>query len=202
LGNNLREKIVGEIESIFAVRIDSEWNARIKASQNAAGNYVITELHVTPSDASLPQEGLTSSVLRKIRLSDLINSALSDDDYVELELLLGSSNESADDVRKIWHKQIVGDWKRQGSKAHDISLYAKTAFFFVAELRENTLSPLQSLAPKLGIDRATLARRINKARELKLLTSPARSGQSAGKSGGSLTPKALSILGITREEEK
>jgi len=193
---------VGEIESVFAVRIDSEWNARIKVVQNSAGNYVITELHVTPADALLPQEGLTSSVLRKIRLSDLLNSAFSDEDYVELELLLGSPYESAQEVRKIWHNEIAGDWKRQGTKGHDISLYAKTAFFLVAELRENSLSPLQSLAPKLGIDRATLARRINKARELNLLTSPAKSGQSAGKSGGSLTPKALSILGISREEDK
>jgi hypothetical protein len=44
--------------------------------------------------------------------------------------------------------EIYGEWPRQGRKPNDESLYAKMAFFYSTEVKENPTSPLQTLAEK------------------------------------------------------
>jgi hypothetical protein len=185
-----------EVKSIYPVVVSDGWHARVKAVRNSAGDLVITELQLLAVSPEAKVAGLTSSTLRQLKLTDLVESAVEDLEDVELQWLLDCPDDDSASIRNVWHNDVRGDWPRQGRTPHGLDMYAKTAFFYVDELRKNPTSPLQTLATKLDIDRITLARRIDKARQLGLLTRPLRVGNSPGKPGGSLTPKALAILEI------
>ena len=178
-------------------KIASGWSAQIKITSNSAGNQVITDLMITADTDQAQDEGLTSAVLRSISLKHLIVTVLREFRDIDIAYLLDEDDKNAKKIKNQWQSEVTGPWHRQGRTSHDISLYAKTAFLYVAELLENPNSPIQTLSVKLNVDRGTLARRIDKARQLGLLTSPVRKGQAAGKPGGALTDKAKELLELT-----
>ena len=190
-----------KIESIYPVPIAPGWSAHVCADKNSAGNFVVTELKIFPTSDESRDEGLTSSVIRKISLNQLFQVVQKDYRDIDIEYLLDVPDENAQIVRSRWLKEISGPWPRKGRNSHDVSLYAKTAFFYVAELRENPNAPLVTLAEKLKVNRETVARRIDKARQLGLLTSPVKKTLAAGKPGGTLTDEAKALLELTNNGE-
>lgn len=188
------------LKTIYDIEITPGWFASVELKKNSAGELVITKLKLEAKDKESSNQGLTISILRAIKIRDLIESTIEDNDYTNFLLIADSPYPWAVETRTKWLKEISGEWPRLGRKPHDIGLYAKTAFFYVYELRTNPKSPLQSLADKLKIDRPTLARRIDNARQLNLLTRPISSDGPSGKPGGTLTKKAMEILELKERE--
>jgi hypothetical protein len=182
-----------------SVQISEGWIAETVVSRNSSGTLVLTELSISAANAEAKEAGINSSVVRGLKISDLISQSISEVENFEVQLIGLSPYVWAEEQRLMWLAEIAGEWERKGPFAHDESLYAKTAFFYVIELYENRISPLQTLAPKLDVDRQTLARRIEKARKLGLLTSPNSKTNSSGIPGGALTDKALELLGMKIE---
>jgi hypothetical protein len=188
-----------EYESIHPVEIAPGWIATAEVSRNSSGDLVVTKIVIEANSTSAVETGIAAHVLRSMKVKDLINSAVSDQEYTEYLLAAMSPYDWAEETRITWMAEISGEWPRQGRKPNDETLYAKMAFFYSIEVKENPTSPLQTLAEKLDVDRSTVARRIDTARKLGLLSRPMSTSGPSGKAGGTLTKRAYEILGFTEE---
>jgi hypothetical protein len=191
-----------EYESLHPVEIAPGWIATAEVSRNSSGDLVVTKIVIEANSTSAVETGIAAHVLRSMKVKDLINSAVSDQEYTEYLLAAMSPYDWAEETRSTWMEEISGEWPRQGRKPNDESLYAKMAFFYSIEVKENPTSPLQTLAEKLKVDRTTVARRIDTARKLGLLSRPMSTSGPSGKAGGTLTKSAYEILGFTEEGSK
>ena len=188
-----------EYESLHPVEIAPGWVATAEVSRNSSGDLVVTKIVIEANSTSAIETGIAAHILRSLKVKDLINSAVSDQEYTEYLLAAMSPYDWAEETRITWMAEISGEWPRQGRKPNDESLYAKMAFFYSIEVKENPTSPLQTLAEKLNVDRTTVARRIDTARKLGLLSRPMSTSGPSGKAGGTLTKRAYEILGFTEE---
>lgn len=187
------------LKTIYDIEIAPGWFANVELKKNSVGELVITKLKLEAKGEESSNQGLNLAVLRAIKIRELIDNTIEDNDLTNFLLIADSPYTWAVETRNKWLKEISGEWPRLGRKPHDIKLYAKTAFFYVNEIRINPKSPLHSLAEKLKIDRPTLARRIDSARQLNLLTRPISNDGPAGKPGGTLTKKAMEILELSEQ---
>ena len=190
-----------DYESLHPVEIAPGWMASAEVSRNSSGELVVTKIVIEANTTSSIETGIAANVLRSLKVKDLIDSAVSDQEYTEYLLAAMSPYDWAEETRITWMAEISGEWPRQGRKPNDESLYAKMAFFYSIEVKENPTSPLQTLAEKLYIDRATVARRIDTARKLGLLSRPMSASGPSGKAGGILTKRAYDVLGFAKERK-
>mgnify|MGYP002628591626 CR=1 FL=1 len=188
-----------DYESLYPVEIAPGWHASAEVNRNSAGALVVTKLVIEVNNEIASDHGLSSNVLRSIKINQLIDSAISDQEYINYLLIADSPYDWAEETRITWMAEIHGEWPRKGRKPNAESMYAKMAFFYSTEVKENPTSPLQTLAAKLDVDRATVARRIDIARKLGLLSRPVSNSGPSGKAGGTLTKRAYDILGFTEE---
>lgn len=172
------------------------WATRPVLGKDPQGNTIITELHISPISEIARNVGLSGAVLRAISLPDLLDAYLDDAEYYEVELLL-YNDDYKKDLEKM-RKSIAGPWPATGNKPHQEWMYATVALFFYKCQREDRSKPISLLAELLEIDVKSAARKVDKARQLGLLTRPTstKKGAPSGKSGGVLTEKALEILNI------
>ena len=188
-----------DYESLHPVEIAPGWMASAEVSRNSSGELVVTKIVIEANTTSSIETGIAANVLRSLKVKDLIDSAVSDQEYTEYLLAAMSPYDWAEETRITWMAEISGEWPRQGRKPNDESLYAKMAFFYSIEVKENPTSPLQTLAEKLDVDRATVARRIDTARKLGLLSRPLSTSGPSGKAGGILTRRAYEILELAEK---
>jgi hypothetical protein len=174
--------------------LDKDWNIEPITSKDTSGNLIITGLSILAKSEKAKKFGLTSNVIRKIRISDLLEKKIEVDEDT-IYLVMRDLPEGAS-TRKEWMSSIKGQWPGFGQKSHPDWLYARVAFFYTIALRNNSKSPVSELAEMIDVNVETAARRINKARQLGLLTRPVKSKKNSpsGKSGGSLTPLCIEIL--------
>jgi hypothetical protein len=187
----------GEYKSTKSVDVAPGWQASAELTKNGAGDWVISKVTLEAISDKAAAEGLTANVLRSIKLSDLVESVISDDD--QNNFWLHATHPDYEQIRKKWLSEISGEMQKVGPNNRSKIPYAKIAFFYVLEVRENPKSPLQSLAKKLDVDKSTVARRIDTARKLGLLHRPISEQGPAGKAGGFLTKEAYEVLGFTEE---
>lgn len=190
-----------EYESLIPVEIAPGWIANAEVSRNSRGELVVTKIVIEANTTSSLETGIAANILRSLKVKDLIDSAVSDQEHTEYLLAAFSPYDWAEEDRITWMAEISGEWPRQGRKPNDESLYAKMAFFYSIEVKENPTSPLQTLAEKLEVDRATVARRIDTARKLGLLSRPMSASGPSGKAGGILTKRAYDVLGFAEERK-
>ena len=188
-----------DYESLSPVGVAPGWQATAEVNRNSAGALVVTKLVIEANTETAFDQGLAANVLRLIKINELVDSAISDQEYINYLLIADSPYDWAEETRITWMAEIYGEWPRQGSTPNDESMYAKMAFFYSIEVKENPTSPLQTLAEKLNVDRTTVARRIDTARKLGLLSRPMSTSGPSGKAGGTLTKRAYEILGFTEE---
>jgi hypothetical protein len=174
--------------------LDKDWEILPITNKDPAGNLIITGLTITARSEKAKKFGLTSNVIRKIRINDLLKNK-EDEDGDTVYLVMRDFTEGAS-TRKEWLSSIKGQWPGFGQKAHPDWLYARVAFFYTIALKNNPKSPVTELAEMLEVNVETAARRINKARQLGLLTRPMTSKKNspAGKSSGTLTLSCIEIL--------
>ena len=137
-----------EYESLHPVEIAPGWVATAEVSRNSSGDLVVTKIVIEANSTSAIETGIAAHILRSLKVKDLINSAVSDQEYTEYLLAAMSPYDWAEETRITWMAEISGEWPRQGRKPNDESLYAKMAFFYSIEVKENPTSPLQTLAEK------------------------------------------------------
>lgn len=182
----------------YPIDLGDGWTFECVIRRNSSGMFVITEMKLKAVSPNALDEGMTSSLLRALSVSRLDD--LAEQTFVNMnqERLLNSRDIWSQYQKEKWLREVSGEWKLRGRSGHDISLYAKTAFFFVEAMSKSRTSPMVSLAEKLGIPKETLSGRIKQARKLDLLTSPKKSGDSpSGRAGGELTAKCIEILNST-----
>jgi hypothetical protein len=179
----------------YPIDLGDGWTFECLIRRNSSGQFVITEMKLKAVSPKALDEGMTSSLLRALSVSRLDD--LAEQTFVDMNqsLLINSRDIWSQYQKEKWLEEVSGEWKLRGRSGHDISLYAKTAFFFVEAMSKSRKSPMVSLAEKLEIPKETLSGRIKQARKLNLLTSPKKSGDSpSGRAGGELTAKCIEIL--------
>lgn len=187
----------GECKSAKPVDLAPGWQATAELTKNGSGDWVISKVTLEAVSDTAAAEGLSANILRSVKLSDLVESVISDDDQDNFWLY--ATHPDYEEMREEWLREISGEMQKVGPNNLSKTPYAKVAFFYVLEVRANPKSPLQSLAKKLEVDKSTVARRIDTARKLGLLHRPISEQGPAGKAGGSLTREAYEILGFTEE---
>jgi len=191
-----RDRIMEEsYPTPYPIDLGDGWTFECVIRRNSSGMLVITEMKLKAVSPTALDEGMTSSLLRALSVSRLDD--LAEQTFVDMNqsLLLNSRDIWSQYQKEKWLEEVSGEWKLRGRSGHDISLYAKTAFFFVEAMSKSRKSPMVSLAEKLEIPKETLSGRIKQARKLNLLTSPKKSGDSpSGRAGGELTAKCIEIL--------
>ena len=175
-------------------RVSDDWNVEIEPAKDPSGNWIVKELHITPKNQKASNLGITTSLLRQINVNDLLDEELDTQDWIEETLMF--SHPDWEKYRQEWLDSVKGKWIAPGIKSHPEWMYARVAFFFVLAQSEDRMKPISRLAKMLEIDSKAASRRVDKARQLGLLTRPSRPNKSvpAGKSGGTLTEKCKEIL--------
>ena len=190
-------------ETIYPVEVAPGWVAEVKVAITNKGDLVATELVVRAVDLMHNLNVMLPQVIRSIKVNDLVKNAVEDYEEIEHQHSDFIATQVLSDLeRKKWIKEIEGDWIPQGRKPYELSLYAKTAAFYVDEAIRNPHDPTKVLAEKLDVKRPTIARRLDRARQLDLLSRSFDGAGNSGKAGGWLTPKALEILGRKSEGEQ
>lgn len=176
--------------------LGNDWEFKSEISQDPAGNWVVTGLTISPKNERAKNIGLTTNVLRSIKINDLLDDEIKDKDWIEKNLWF--SHPDWENERKEMLESIKGQWVSPGIKSHPEWMYARVAFFYVKARKEDSLKPISVLAEWLDVDTKVASRRVDKARQLKLLTRPlsAKQGAPSGKSSGNLTDKCEEILGF------
>jgi hypothetical protein len=187
---------------LWPIDVAPGWKAQAEVIRNNAGELIVTALNIFSEGDLKNSSGLTVGILRTIKVSELIDSVIAEHDHIEEMLYVTSDYDWVEDVRKQWLEDARGEWQRTGSKSMPEVLYAKTAALYAREVFINPGAPLVSLSSKLNVAKSVLARRINKARQLGLLTRPIPNEKNAGKAGGVLTEKGKAILGLGVERKK
>jgi hypothetical protein len=174
--------------------LEKDWTILPITTKDPAGNLIITGLTMNAKSDKAKKFGLTSNVIRKIRINDLLVEKQDQDSDI-VYLVMRDLPEGAS-TRKEWLSSIKGQWPGFGQKSHPEWVYARVAFFYTIALKNNPKSPVTELAEMLDVNVETAARRINKARQLGLLTRPitAKKNSPAGKSTGTLTQRCIEIL--------
>ena len=174
--------------------LDKDWSIEPITSKDSAGNLVITGLSINAKSEKAKKFGLTSNVIRRIRINDLLENKQEENEDT-IYLVMRDLPEGAS-TRKEWLSSIKGQWPGVGQKSHPDWLYARVAFYYTVALKLNPKSPVSELAEMLDVNVETAARRVNKARQLKLLTRPLKVNKNSpsGKSSGSLTSRCIEIL--------
>lgn len=194
--DTLPDGISNFAESIYEVSVAPGWVAKVKVAITDSGDFIATELTVCLKDFDALSNVMLPQVLRSIKVSELVQSAIEDHEEVDQQYSEFIATQNLTELeRKKWIKEIEGDWTPQGRKPYDISLYAKTAAFYVDETLRNPHEPTKALAKQLDVKRSTIARRLDRARKLDLLSRSFDGAGNSGKASGWLTPKALEILG-------
>lgn len=169
----------GHIEHDLELGEDIYLDFRVQSDE--MGNPVVSHISIGFRGTSIPQGGLTASVLRDIRISDLLIKWFEENP----KSFLGQGNE-----KTLW-RVITQEWKSRGSKGIQIEYYAALAYFYVKTSEINPNNPTATLASKMNISVKTLQTRLAQARKLGLLS---LAGASSGKASGTLTSKARQLI--------
>lgn len=138
----------------------------------------LLSMRVSPATLSPPPEGLTTGIVRSIRLGPLYTRARN---TVTLPTGVGGA-------RGLAELDDFGRVTRPGRRGRDDVFYARWAELYVEELAKGS-NPLPGLAATEHLSESTIRSFLHEARRRELLTkSP------PGRAGGSLTDKATNIL--------
>jgi hypothetical protein len=178
------------------------WSITPETHKDPSGNIVISELHIVANNEQQKNLGLSTAVLRAIKLNEILNDYLDEEEWIEIELLFWN-DDFKEEFEKI-RKSVAGTWPGTGNKSHPDWMYASVALLFYKCQRVDRNKPISLLAELLEVDVKTAARRVDKARQLGLLTRPTKGkkGAPAGKSGGMITEKCAEILKFRTPREK
>jgi hypothetical protein len=143
--------------------------------ENRGRGRVIRQLWVATPDGRLPKHGIDWTVLRAIKLDQIQR---------EVDHLIAREEE----LGRLPAKLAAGLRKRPGRVGRDDVEYARVAAAYVAAL--GSRAPVRRVAEKLGLLPETVRDLLHEARRRGLLTKLGR-----GKAGGTLTEKALNLLG-------
>ena len=176
--------------------LSNDWEFKAEISKDPAGNWVVSGLGIKPKNERAKNIGLTTSILRSIKINDLLETEIRDKDWDEQNLWFYHPDWEKD--RKEWLASISGQWVSPGIKSHPEWMYARVAAFYLLARQEDSLKPINILAKWMDVDTKVASRRVDKARQLGLLTRPlsAKQGAPSGKSYGNLTDKCEEILGF------
>ena len=176
--------------------LSNDWEFKSEISKDPAGNWVVTGLTIKPKNERAKNIGLTTNILRSIKINELLETELDDLDWIEESLMF--NHPDWEKYRKEWLDSISGQWVSPGIKSHPEWMYARVSFFYLLARREDSQKPINILAKWMDVDTKVASRRVDKARQLKLLTRPlsAKQGAPSGKSSGNLTDKCKEILGL------
>lgn len=154
-----------------------------KVGQDENGNPVLVSVQVLFELGSVPIGGVTSTMLREVKTSQLMTLWFEESSRSFLSL---------EDEEKLI--QSLRD--RQGPTGRTglpDSYYAILAYFYVQQLERNPNNPTAMLAQKLQVSPKTLATRLSEAKKREVLTSSTGQVRST-KAGGNLTSKGKKLI--------
>ena len=154
-----------------------------KVANDETGTPVVSQLLITFDSRQIPTGGIGGSLLREIKISELLATWFQESSRVffsrtaDSRLLdLGSSTQS-----------------RGGRTGLDGAFYAALSYFYIQYCESFPNSPTASLAGALGIGTKTLSTRLLQCRKLGFLSNDGSRARS-GKAHGQLTASAKKVI--------
>jgi hypothetical protein len=182
------------------------WRIRMELATQR-GRLVVSELRVDPADvdqrgrgirAQVPRGGVTSRLLRRVPLHEhverIVKALRSPRDRLQYETLLAYTG--AETLLRIVRPEPDAGARRTGRPPIPTEELLRAAQAYAKATSRGSKTPVIDGAGMLGITPAQFRDRVHKARGRGLLTPPP---EDQGKSGGELTPHALSLLSKTRK---
>ncbi len=163
------------------LELDENLFLDFRVENDSNGNPVISQITIGFERSNLPDGGLTTSMLRNIRVSDLLINW-----FLENPKSFLSSHQE----KTLWHF-LKTNWIRQGSKGISQECYAALSYFYVKASESSPNNPTSALAESLKISVKTAQTRLTQARRLGLLSNTA---SRSGKASGVLTSHARKII--------
>jgi hypothetical protein len=161
-----------------------DWEVKVKIDKNIDDQYIVTELIIVPKKGSEITTGITSEVIRSIKMSDLLANNI-DPDVIKID-------QSRIDV---WIESMKGRTFNYSDRISDYTL-ARLAYLYVHFVESGNLKPIKTISDELEVSRKAIVQRIQLARERGILTSATFLTAPRGKPLGKLTPKALELLNV------
>jgi len=161
-----------------------DWEVKVKIDKNIDDQYIVTELIIVPKKGSEITTGITSEVIRSIKMSDLLANNI-DPDVIKID-------QSRIDV---WIESMKGRTFNYSDRISDYTL-ARLAYLYVHFVESGNLKPIKTISDELEVSRKAISQRIQLARERGILTSATFLTAPRGKPLGKLTSKALELLNV------
>lgn len=154
-----------------------------KVSNDETGTPVVSQLVISFGAKHIPAGGIGGSLLREIKISDLLAQW-----FVESSRsFLSKQQESS-----LWHS-ISAPWSSSGRTGIDDATYAALSYFYIQYCERFPNAPTAQLSAALQISPKTLSTRLSQCRKLELLSSEASLSRT-GKAHGQLTNKAKKLI--------
>lgn len=154
-----------------------------KVSNDETGTPVVSQLVISFGAKHIPAGGIGGSVLREIKISDLLAQW-----FVESSRGFLNRNQES----RLW-QSIADPWASGGRTGVEERTYAALAYFYIQYCERFPNTPTAQLAAALRISPKTLSTRLAQCRKLELLSSEGSSSRT-GKAHGQLTNKAKQII--------
>jgi hypothetical protein len=159
-----------------------------KVSNDETGTPVVSQLVISFDSTRIPAGGIGGSVLREIKISELLSQWFLESS----RSFLSKQQESS-----LW-RSIAAPWSSTGRSGIDEATYAALAYFYIQYCERFPNAPTARLASELEISPKTLSTRLSQCRKLDLLSSEASSSRT-GKAHGRLTNKAKKLISSSLE---
>jgi hypothetical protein len=154
-----------------------------KIANDETGTPVVSQLVISFDSNRIPAGGIGGSLLREIKISDLLSQWFLESS----RSFLTKQQESS-----LW-RSVSAPWSSTGRTGIDEATYAALAYFYIQYCERHPNAPTAQLAAALGISAKTLSTRLGQCRKLDLLSSEASSSRT-GKAHGQLTSKAKKLI--------
>jgi len=159
-----------------------------KIATDETGTPVVSQLLISFDSNRIPTGGIGGSLLREIKVSELLSQWFEESS----RSFLSRQQESS-----LW-RAVSTPWASSGRTGIDEETYAALAYFYIQYCERHPNAPTARLASELQISPKTLSTRLGQCRKLELLSSEASSSRT-GKAHGHLTSKAKKLIATSLE---
>ena len=154
-----------------------------KISNDETGTPVVSQLIISFDSTRIPAGGIGGSLLREIKISELLSQWFLESS----RSFLSKQQESS-----LW-RSVAAPWSNTGRTGIDEATYAAVSYFYIQYCERFPNAPTAQLAAALRVSPKTLSTRLSQCRRLELLSSDASTSRT-GKAHGQLTNKAKKLI--------
>jgi hypothetical protein len=165
------------------LRLSNGAHLNFKVRNDQTGNPVVSSIEISFAGSEIPPGGIGATVLREIRISDLLTQWFVENSRFQLSKKI---------ELRLW-KQLKDNWVTSGRQGNAEENLAALAYFYVKYSQKHPNKPTSALADDLEIPVKTLQTRLLQLRKEGLLET-AESLANTGKAHGQMSVECMRII--------